>query len=112
MMVLSLQSVLELCMCGILTREVGVQFAWTKFLVALWHRQDNMTKKIYLVETVSTHKLTYAISTDRNLDDPAIKGMLENHLNRNQTTELRQKWYGEHIEWISEPMDVQQLCEQ
>jgi hypothetical protein len=56
-------------------------------------------KQIYLIEAISTHRILYAIETDKNLDDPNVLADLANSLPAH--SELRQTWSGEHIENIS-----------
>jgi hypothetical protein len=64
-----------------------------------------MTKKVYLVETLSSHRLLYAIMTDKNVDDPNVKGEIENIVAR--LPEMKQTWAGEDIESVSPPMSLE-----
>jgi hypothetical protein len=63
------------------------------------------TKKVYLVETNSSHRLLYAIMTDKNIDDPNVKGEIENIIHI--LPELKQSWAGEDIESISPAMTLE-----
>jgi hypothetical protein len=64
-----------------------------------------MTKRIYLVETYSSHRLLYAITTDKDVNDPNVRGEIENIICR--ATELQQSWAGEDIESISPGMTLE-----
>jgi hypothetical protein len=59
-----------------------------------------MSKKIYIIETISTHRLVYAIETDKDINDPNVRADLENALPA--FPELKQIWIGEHISSIAD----------
>jgi hypothetical protein len=59
-----------------------------------------MTEKLWIIRTISSHELVYALSSDKSGKD--LRRFIEDRLKSGDLDNFAQKWHGEKIESITE----------